>query len=315
MSGKNRNTDFASRAMLDILLAGLNKLSFHELSPTYSHDQAHVSLETKREFVSFIGRQYGLSTLLKTGAGVSEFVDTPTGKALLSRSTPHSLLTKWQRLERYIHSSHYIECETRPTFARISHKSRGHQVPTIEEDLAVLGVICGLTHHLTSSRVTLTSDEGGEQQIFSYPDLTVYEPITHISEWYVHWSPDLPLSETLPSQSVSKVCSPFDNDVIGKTKRAINSVGLLEANILNTANFMALSTRSLQRYLNVEHAKFASILQEVRVHNTSHLLLNDNLSFAEIGFICGFSDQAHFNRIFKKWTGMSPKQYCQFRSD
>lgn len=315
MSEINRNAGFASRTMLDILLAGLNKLSLPQRSPTDSNDKVHISLETKREFVSFVSTHYGLTTLLKSSVGIDGFVDTPTGKALLSQSTPHSFLKKWQRLERYIHSNHYIECDVKPTFARISHKSRKHPMPTVEEDLAILGVICGLINHITGSRVTLSSSESNQQPIFSYPDLATCEPIEPTGEWYVHWSPYSPPSKTPPLQDIPKSDSLSTDDIIGKTKRAIYGVGLLEANMLNTAKFMALSTRSMQRYLNANNAKFAAILQEVRVHHASHLLMSENLSFAEVGFVCGFSDQAHFNRIFKKWTGMSPKQYCQFKSD
>lgn len=188
-------------------------------------------------------------------------------------------------------------------------------MPTVEEDLAILGVICGLINHITGSRVTLSSNESNQQPIFSYPDLTTCEPIEPTGEWYVHWSPYSPPSKTPPLHDIPKSDSLSTDGIIDKTKRAIYGVGLLEANMLNTAKFMALSTRSMQRYLNANNAKFAAILQEVRVHHASHLLMSENLSFAEVGFVCGFSDQAHFNRIFKKWTGMSPKQYCQFKSD
>ncbi|WP_370304191.1 helix-turn-helix domain-containing protein [Pleurocapsa sp. CCALA 161] len=29
----------------------------------------------------------------------------------------------------------------------------------------------------------------------------------------------------------------------------------------------------------------------------------------DIAFNCGFSDQAHFSRVFKKIEGLTPKQY------
>jgi AraC family transcriptional regulator len=29
----------------------------------------------------------------------------------------------------------------------------------------------------------------------------------------------------------------------------------------------------------------------------------------DIAFSCGFSDQAHFSRVFKKIEGLTPKQY------
>ncbi|WP_406734692.1 helix-turn-helix domain-containing protein [Vibrio scophthalmi] len=315
MSEKKRSASFASSIMLDILSAGLNKLSLRDLSTCYSHDKAHIPLETKREFVSFVGRRYGLPILLKAGTGVCDFVDTPIGKALLSRSTPHSLLNKWQRLEKYIHSNHYIVCTFGSTYAQISHQSRGDSSPTIEEDLAVLGVICGLIHYITDSSVTLTLDERGQQPVFHYPGIVTDKPIEHNEVWYVHWSRHIPSSDLPPLLDIAETNELSSIGIVAQTKKAIEGVGLLEANIRNTATLMGLSTRSLQRYLNTHNAKFASVLQKVRVHRASHLLLENSLSFAEIGFVCGFSDQAHFNRLFKKWTGMSPKQYCQFKSD
>jgi AraC-like DNA-binding protein len=50
-------------------------------------------------------------------------------------------------------------------------------------------------------------------------------------------------------------------------------------------------------------------VQEVRVNHAAPLLLNDAACLAKVGFICGFSDQAHFTRTFTQWIGMSPKAY------
>jgi AraC family transcriptional regulator len=38
-------------------------------------------------------------------------------------------------------------------------------------------------------------------------------------------------------------------------------------------------------------------------------LMQPNLSISEIGFACGFANQSHFTRLFRKHTGVTPKAY------
>jgi AraC-like DNA-binding protein len=47
----------------------------------------------------------------------------------------------------------------------------------------------------------------------------------------------------------------------------------------------------------------------VRVHRAKELLSKFNLSLTEIAMSCGFFDQSHFSRSFKKTTGMTPSAY------
>jgi transcriptional regulator GlxA family with amidase domain len=44
----------------------------------------------------------------------------------------------------------------------------------------------------------------------------------------------------------------------------------------------------------------------------AELLSKSALGLAEIGFTCGFADQAHFTRAFKRFTAFTPAAY---RSD
>jgi transcriptional regulator GlxA family with amidase domain len=39
------------------------------------------------------------------------------------------------------------------------------------------------------------------------------------------------------------------------------------------------------------------------------LLQDSTHSLAEVAYLTGFSDQSHFNRIFKKHTGKNPSEY------
>jgi AraC family transcriptional regulator len=46
-----------------------------------------------------------------------------------------------------------------------------------------------------------------------------------------------------------------------------------------------------------------------RVERAKELLQESDLNLAEIATNCGFFDQSHFNRHFKNWTGVTPKQF------
>ena len=47
-------------------------------------------------------------------------------------------------------------------------------------------------------------------------------------------------------------------------------------------------------------------VQKRRVSHASKLLLNAEIPLADIAYTSGFSDQSHFNRIFKRFTGTTP---------
>lgn len=52
-------------------------------------------------------------------------------------------------------------------------------------------------------------------------------------------------------------------------------------------------------------------VQKLRVAYASKLLLNREIPLAEIAFSAGFSDQSHFTRIFKRFTGVTPGAFRQ----
>jgi AraC-like DNA-binding protein len=52
------------------------------------------------------------------------------------------------------------------------------------------------------------------------------------------------------------------------------------------------------------HIQTAARLQRAKV-----LLRGENLSIAEVALRCGFEDASHFSRVFKKESGLSPRQY------
>jgi AraC-like DNA-binding protein len=68
-------------------------------------------------------------------------------------------------------------------------------------------------------------------------------------------------------------------------------------------------------YLSREFSKyfgdlsFGDYIRKLRIEKSIALLQDPKYSLAEIAYLTGFSDQSHFNRIFKMHTGKSPSIY------
>jgi len=54
---------------------------------------------------------------------------------------------------------------------------------------------------------------------------------------------------------------------------------------------------------------FAKYVNNYRISKSLDLLRNDGFSMSDIAFECGFTNQFHFTRVFKKITSTSPLQY------
>lgn len=72
---------------------------------------------------------------------------------------------------------------------------------------------------------------------------------------------------------------------------------------------LGLTGRSLQRYLLAENTTFSKILRKARTDVACRLLEERDTTLAEIGFCCGYADQAHFQREFRKEIGVTPRKY------
>ena len=74
---------------------------------------------------------------------------------------------------------------------------------------------------------------------------------------------------------------------------------------------MHCSARSLQRHLAAHDSGFGVLLRQVRLARSARLLAETPQSPAQIGYVCGFSDQAHFTREFKRHSAVTPVRFRQ----
>ncbi|WP_171044292.1 helix-turn-helix transcriptional regulator [Pseudoalteromonas citrea] len=323
---------FASRMMLNILRSGLSTLGLNMIADDTKEVSARIPLTTKQNWVNDVAKLYDITTLLRLGVGVSDFIGTPIGRALLTNSSEHTLIKKWQRLERYIHSQHFITAEFTSHYVKVSHCSNTEHQPTVEEDFAVLGVLCALLQHVSGQPVLLCTSENKCSCVFELPSNVIRAPFKAKSyaqmsaqrNWYIHFETNVSAKQSDMAEGKGqfiddlRIMSPAhmtesNSAILANLAQVIMSLGLLDIDLPKVAHSLALSVRTLQRRLGQLNMKFSSIVQEVRVKHAGILLLEGQLGISEIGFICGFSDQAHFSRVFKMWTGLSPKQYGEFK--
>lgn len=76
------------------------------------------------------------------------------------------------------------------------------------------------------------------------------------------------------------------------------------------ASKMHCSERTLQRQLKQLDFNFQDLIDEVR-YEKALLYLKQAKSFSEIATLLRYSDQSAFGRAFKRWSGITPKQYVQ----
>lgn len=62
-------------------------------------------------------------------------------------------------------------------------------------------------------------------------------------------------------------------------------------------------------FKQVTGLSFKDYLNQIRTEEAKRLLADTDYSIMEIAVACGFNDQSYFTKVFKKYTGLTPKQY------
>ena len=86
------------------------------------------------------------------------------------------------------------------------------------------------------------------------------------------------------------------------------------ANIQTVAGRLDVSKRTLQRRMKEWGFAFEELLDEIRRTEALDLVCSGERSAIEISFLLGYSDPAHFTRAFRRWTGVSPREYARQRA-
>jgi len=77
----------------------------------------------------------------------------------------------------------------------------------------------------------------------------------------------------------------------------------------DVAQALGMSDSNLKKNLAQANVKFKTIVDNIRKDLALHYFNNSNFTLLDITFLLGFSEQSAFNRAFKRWTSMSPRQF------
>jgi AraC-like DNA-binding protein len=86
-----------------------------------------------------------------------------------------------------------------------------------------------------------------------------------------------------------------------------------DADIGRVADWVGMSTRTLQRRLEDAGVSYAQMLGRARLAAAVRLLDDATVTLQEISLKIGYSHPAHFTRAFRRWTGCSPRSFRETR--
>jgi AraC-like DNA-binding protein len=94
-------------------------------------------------------------------------------------------------------------------------------------------------------------------------------------------------------------------------KKLIGAMDGGDTSIEAAAKGLGMSSRSLQRRLADEGTRYNDLLAEIRSEFAKRYLARNTLSASEVAYLLGFTEPPAFFKAFKRWTGMTPREFQQ----
>ncbi len=79
------------------------------------------------------------------------------------------------------------------------------------------------------------------------------------------------------------------------------------------AEITGLSVRSLQRRLAENELNYSQIVDQARYQAATRLLGDADVRITDVAMDLGYTDSAHFTRAFKRWAGVTPREYRRYQ--
>jgi len=261
--------------------------------------EARTAASAKRKLLQHIYKRRGAGPLLSIGQHLGDAAASPVLAVLANAGRPDILAEKWMRLERYGHATNRTGIVAEDDQALACRRYAKGDPPTTAENALIAGFLFGLCGLAGARGRTLDIDG----QRFAAQTVVDAGPLSgdgaRFRIAWREWNPrSVPASATSGSEPLAeRLKTLFAADVA-------HNWSLGEA-----AGMLAKSTRSLQRELGAQGLTFSTALRGARIDEAARLLRADAASLAEIGYCCGYADQPHFQRDFRRALNMSPGDY------
>jgi AraC-like DNA-binding protein len=103
-----------------------------------------------------------------------------------------------------------------------------------------------------------------------------------------------------------------DTERINKVMNFLMDNYTQEINLQEIAALVNLNKSSFCRYFKTRtHKTCSQFINEIRIANACKLLINSNMTISEICYETGYNNISHFNRQFKRITGMTAREYAK----
>lgn len=114
----------------------------------------------------------------------------------------------------------------------------------------------------------------------------------------------------LSSSSFAKVHHANDSRRVRKVQEYIAERYRDEIRLADLASLVGMTPTAFSRFFKLRTGRTISdYVIEVRLGQATRLLVDSAMSVAEICYDCGFNNISHFNRIFRRKKGCSPKEF------
>ncbi|MBP6902593.1 MAG: helix-turn-helix transcriptional regulator [Burkholderiaceae bacterium] len=281
--------DFAAAALLRLIAQGLAREGLAVPGPV--PDGAHVTVDRKRDWLRRLPDDVELPWRL--GLSVQQAPAEPLLHALQPAQDLPDLIARWQRLERYVHARHRVRVlDAQPGSLRLVHDARraGDPPPWPVEDRLVWGLIVGLARRLGLPPVEHHLDLAAPQRL------------------ELRWAPQPLAGGGVPSATPA--------GTLEAARAALAADPAASWTLPRLAQRLGLAPRTLQRRLADAGSGFGRLWTAVRLDAAAPLLVQGGDALAEIGYRCGFADQAHFTRLFHQHLALTPARFrAEFRAE
>jgi AraC-like DNA-binding protein len=75
------------------------------------------------------------------------------------------------------------------------------------------------------------------------------------------------------------------------------------------AEISELTPRTLNRRLAEQGTSYAALLDQARLAKAARMLPETDEKLLDISLMPGYANAANFSRAFRRWTGLSPREY------
>jgi AraC-like DNA-binding protein len=300
MRRQSEGEDFASGAMMRLIASGLARqgISVQVRVP----GGARVSQAVKRDTLLSVLSVHGPEAVLRIADALQHIAPEPLTQALLKAQDVSDFFDRWRRMESFSHSRHEVVVETAgPSAFRLQHQARDlGPSPTQAETLLVAGVLAIFAERVVGGHLTF-GPEGGRP-----------------------WRRDGRWSKTLDASTAKRFLisgaraaanvAAYERPTGGSFVDALRAVLVADPvrrwTVDDLAVLFDVTPRTLQRRLTAGKTSFTRLVADARLQTAAtYLCEGSGPSLAEVGFLSGYADQAHFTRSFSSAVGTTPLAY------